>query len=220
GDDSFAELRKCLNEVQQIMLLGTPPVQGDHVRSEHGLQRGKAVELVQHHVGHGIALELYHNAITIAVRLVAHVRNALDPLLADEFGDALLEYRFVNLIGDFCNDQGIAVFADSLYVNLATNRDGSAALQIGGADARTPHDDTARGKIRPRHMLHELLGHDAGILQECQTGVDDFAEIVGGDVRRHADGNAASSVDEQVGKAGGKDGWFTLRIIVVLLEID
>ena len=63
-----------------------------------GLQRREAVELVQHHVGHGVALELDHDAIAVAVGFVAQVGDALDLLLAHQLGDALDHRRLVHLI--------------------------------------------------------------------------------------------------------------------------
>jgi hypothetical protein len=68
---------------------GPAAVQRQHVDPERGLQRREAVELVQDHVGRGVALHLDDDAHALAVALVAQVGDALDPLLAHQFGDAL-----------------------------------------------------------------------------------------------------------------------------------
>ena len=50
-------------------------------------------------------------------------------------------------------------------------------------------------------------------------GIDDFAEVVRGEVGGHADGDAGAAVDEEVRKGGGQHGWFILRAVVVRLEV-
>ena len=76
------------------------------------------------------------------------------------------------------------------------------------------------GKSGPRHVLHKLLGSDGGVFQECQTSVDDFTKIVRGNVCRHADGNAARAIDQQIGKSSGKNCGLALGVVVVVLKID
>ncbi len=52
------------------------------------------------------------------------------------------------------------------------------------------------------------------------AGVDDFGEVVRRDVGRHADGDSATSVNDEVGDAGGKDGGLLRRLVVVEGEVD
>jgi hypothetical protein len=49
--------------------------------SRTSLHRREAPELVQHHVGRGVALELDHHAHAVAVRFVLDVGDPLDPLV-------------------------------------------------------------------------------------------------------------------------------------------
>ena len=60
----------------------------------------------------------------------------------------------------------------------------------------------------------------AGIVDQRDAGVDDFAEIVRGYVGRHADRDAAGAVDEEVRKLRRQHRRFTFGIVVVRLEID
>ena len=60
----------------------------------------------------------------------------------------------------------------------------------------------------------------AGLSISADAGVDDFAEIVRRDVGRHADGDAAGAVDQQVRELGRQNRRLFLRIVVVGLEID
>src|SRR3546814_2845311 len=52
------------------------------------------------------------------------------------------------------------------------------------------------------------------------AGVDHLAQIVRGDVGRHADRDAAGTVDEQVGEARGQDCRLFAAGVVVGLEVD
>ena len=87
--DLFAEGDEGGDHVLQGHQLRTAAVERQHVDAEGRLQRREAVELVQHHVGRGVALELDHHAHAVAVALVAQIGDAFDALLAHQFGDAL-----------------------------------------------------------------------------------------------------------------------------------
>ena len=54
------------------------------------------------------------------------------------------------------------------------------------------------GKSGPWNDLAQLVDGDLGIVEVRQAGVDHLAEVVRRDVGRHADGDAAGAVDEQV----------------------
>ena len=89
-------------------------VQRHHVGAERGLQRREAVELVEHDVGHRVALQLDDDAHAVAVALVADVGDALDALVAHQLGDLLDHRRLVHLIGDLGDDERLALLADRL----------------------------------------------------------------------------------------------------------
>ncbi len=118
GDDLLAEVEERAQHVVQRQHLRPAAVQRDHVGAEARLQRGEALELVQDHVGHRVALELDDDAHAVAVGFVAQVGDALDALLAHQFGDPLDQRRLVDLIGDLGDDQRLAVLAQLLDRDL------------------------------------------------------------------------------------------------------
>ena len=61
---------------------------------------------------------------------------------------------------------------------------------------------------------------ERGIVDQRHAGVDDLAEIVRRDVGRHADGDAAGAVDQEIGKPRRQDHRLALGIVVVGLEVD
>jgi hypothetical protein len=58
------------------------------------------------------------------------------------------------------------------------------------------------------------------VLDEGDGGVDDLAEVVRRDVGRHADGDAARSVDEQLRELRREDRRLDLGVVVVRDEVD
>ena len=69
-------------------------------------------------------------------------------------------------------------------------------------------------------MLHQLVERDVGLLHHRQQRVDRLAEVVRRDVGRHADGDAAGAVDQQVGEPRRKDDRLLLLLVVVRPEVD
>ena len=130
---------------------GRPPFSATHVDAEARLQRREAVELVQHHVGDGVALELDDDAHAVAVAFVADVGDALDPLVAHELGDLLDHRRLVHLVRNLGDDDRFALLADRLDMRrLAAHHDRAAPGLVGGADAGAAEDDAAGREIRAR----------------------------------------------------------------------
>ncbi len=69
-------------------------------------------------------------------------------------------------------------------------------------------------------MLEHGVDAGVGIVEQGDAGVDDFGEVVRRDVGRHADGDAAGAVDDEVGDAGGQDGRLERGLVVVGGEVD
>ena len=136
---------------------GRPPLSATMLTPKVVCSGGEAVELVEHDVGHRVALQLDHDAIAVAVGLVAQVGDALDLLLAHQFGDALDHRRLVHLIGNLGDDDRLAVLAQLLDLDLAAHDDRAAAGVVGGADAGAAEDDAAGREIRARHDLDQLV---------------------------------------------------------------
>ena len=80
------------------------------------------------------------------------------------------------------------------------------------------------GKVRPGHRHEDGLQTGvtrlAAQLDGGNDGVDHFAQVVRGHVRRHADRDTRRSVHEEVGKARGEDGGLFGALVVVGDEVD
>ena len=92
GDDHLAEVDKVLQDGLKVHLLRLAAGQRQGVDAKRCLQAGKAVQLVEHHVFHRVALQFDNNTDPVAVRLIAQIRDSLDPFVADAFGDFLDQF--------------------------------------------------------------------------------------------------------------------------------
>ena len=88
-DHLLAEDDEGGEHVLQVHHQRAAAVERHHVGAERGLQRGEAIELVEHDVRHRVAPQLDHDAITVAIGFVAQRADALDLLVAHQFADAL-----------------------------------------------------------------------------------------------------------------------------------
>ena len=60
------------------------------------------------------------------------------------------------------------------------------------------------GKSGPGRCCDQLFDGDVGIVDIGDAGVDHLAQIVGRDVGRHADGDAAAPLTSRFGKRAGR----------------
>src|SRR5262249_36627565 len=159
----------------------------------------------EHHIRHRIAPQLNDDAIAMTIGFVAQRTDAFDLLVTHQFADALHQMRLVDLVGYFAHDNGFAFASQSLELDLAAHDDRTAAQMIRSAYALTAEDDAAGRKIRAGYDRDQIINRERWVVDERNTGIDDFAEIVWRNIRRHADGNTAGTVDQKIGKARGQD---------------
>ena len=78
----------------------------------------------------------------------------------------------------------------------------------------------AVGKSGPLHELQNLCQLRTGIVNQRDSCIDDFGEIVRRNFRRHADGDSIGAIDEKVRNAGGKNVRLNLTAVIVGMKID
>ena len=220
GDDLLAEVDEGAQEVLQGQHLRPTAVEGDHVAAEGILQLRIPIELVQHDIGDGVALDLDDDAHAIAVGLVAQLRDALDALLAHQFGDLFEQGALVHLIGNFGDDEGFAILADLLHLRLGAHQHRAAPGLISEPRPAPAQHDAAGGEIGSGDDLDQLIDGDLGIVHHGEDGVDHLAQIVRGYIGGHAHGDAARAIDQQIGEARRHDDRLVLLAVIVGLEVD
>src|SRR5690606_29284954 len=113
-----------------------------------------------------------------------------------------------------------AIVADLFDMHAAAHDDRAAPGRIGVVDARTAENDTAGREVRTGNDLHDLRQLDRGIVDQSDTGVDHFGQVVRRDVGGHANRDTARSVDEQVRKPRWQNLRLTARRVIGHLEVD
>ena len=218
--DLLAEIDKGSDHLAQTHQDRAAAIDRQHIDAERGLQRRVAIELVQHHIGRGVTLQLDHHAHALAIALVAQISDALDAFLADKLGDTFNQGGLVHLERNGGDDDGFAVFADLFYRGL-TAHDHRAAARHQRIASAGPTDDLATGgEVGTRHDVEQLVQTDIWIVDQRQTGIDDFAQIVRRDIGRHANGNAACPIDQQVGNAGWQDDRLLFFAVIIVFKIN
>ena len=195
----------------------------EHVRGEVLLQLRVLVEVVEHHLGHGVPLEHDHQALAGAPRgLVAHVRDALDLPVLDEVRDLDGQVVRIDLVRQLGDHQARAV-VDLLHTDHRALRDGAAARAVGLLDPLVAQDLRARGEVRALDPLDELLQQGLAVhvrvLQVPLDAVRHLAQVVRRDVRGHAHRDARGAVDQQVREPGRQHRGLLLLAVVVVLEV-
>ena len=121
---------------------------GEHVHAERRLQRGVFVEVREHDLLVGVALEFEHHADAGAVRFVADVGNSLELLVANLIRGGFDPTRLVHHVRKFRHDDGLAILANFFDVGTAAHRDRTAAGLVGRQDAGAAQDDAGGRKVR------------------------------------------------------------------------
>ena len=76
-------------------------------------------------------------------------------------------------------------------------------------------DDTARREVGSFDDIHQIVEFDMRIIDHRDSAVDNFGEIMGGDVRRETHCDTRCAVDEQVRKSTGQHIGFFQGIVEI-----
>ena len=155
----------------------------------------------------------------VAARVVAHVGDVGDAVFLRGFDDLLDERALRDLVGDLVDHDRVAA-VDLLVRDLAAHDDAAAAGGVRLHDAAAAHDDAARREVGAGDEFHQPLDADQRVVDGRDDRAADLAQVVRRHGARHADGDAARAVDEQVRKLARKHARLHEALVVVRLEVD
>jgi len=98
--------------------------------------------------------------------------------------------------------------------------DAAATCRIRFHDAVAAHDHGTGREIRPFDFSHNLFNRRIRVVDKNDQTVDDFAQIVRWDIRRHTDSDTCRTIDQQVRYFRRQYGRFLKRTVIVRHEID
>ena len=174
----------------------------EHVHAETGLQLAVLVEVVQHHLGHGVTSQGDHDLHADTVRrLVVDPADALELSLVHLFGDRQDHVVGIHLVRQLGDDEGggTLVLFDPHH---ASHTDAAPAGGVRVADALAADNQSGGWEVGSLDAFH--AGFEGALLVglvvvECpEDGVGDLTEIVRRDVGGHTHRDAARPVDEEV----------------------
>ena len=175
-DDSVVDER--LHRFLQGQDLRLSVQEGEVDHAEGRLHLGVVVQLVQHDVFHGVALQLQDDPHPFPVAFVAEVRNAVDPFRLDEQRDRFDEGGFADHVRDFRDHDSHSVVARLLVVGPRANPDESAAVSIRVCDplgsVQDPAGREVRSSDRPCLRIVEVDEPRVRVVDQDDERVDDF----------------------------------------------
>src|SRR5690606_5225681 len=127
--------------------------QGNDVDTEHSLQLGLGVEVVEDHLRHFAATQLDHDAHTVFVGLVAQLSNTFQLLLFHQLGDLFDQTGFVQLIRQL-SDHDLLTATDLVDVfndRACTHVNAPTTGAIGFDDTGATVDDRSGREVGARN---------------------------------------------------------------------
>ena len=131
GYHFLAKGDESADDVAQAQNFGAAAANSQHVGRERALRRRVAPQLVQHHLGRGVALQLDDHAHAEPAGFVADVGDALDPLVLRGLGDLLYQAVLAHLIRDGGEHDGAPVSAPLLDLVAGTHDDAATPGHVG-----------------------------------------------------------------------------------------
>ena len=211
---------KGIQQFTQVKNLRLAIYQGHSIDTEYRLHLGLLVQIIKHYLGIFATAQLNHDAHTFFIRLVAQFSDAFDFLVFHQLGDLLDQPRLIHLIRDLSDDNGFFTalvggfnFRTSAHINAAPT--GTVSLH----DSRTAINNAGSGKVWTLDVFHQVIRSEAIVINQCQTAIHHFAQVMGRNVGGHAHSNTGRAVDQQVRHSGGHHIGDTFRAVVVVDEI-
>ncbi len=220
GDDFPPVAQETFNQRLQVQRTRLAVDERDGVDAEHRLHLRVLVKVVQQHFRRLAALQVDDHAHAVLVGLVAQFADAGEALLLDQFGDFLEQAGLVDLVRQLGDHNRRRVTVGVFDFRLGAHVDAATPGAVGLADARGAVDDAGGREVGTRDVVHQVFDAQVRVVDEGHAGVDHFPEVVRRDVRRHAHGDAARAVDEQVRDTRRQHRRFAFLAIVIGDEMD
>ena len=194
--------------------------QSQRVDTEGGLHRGLLKQVVQDHVGVGIALEPDDQAGLATRRVVLGLGDPVEIARADQVLDLLGHRGNRRLVRHLGDDDPSGSVAPLFDVSHRPQLDRAPSGAQGVQDSLATQDERAGREVRALDELHQVVRRGVRVLEQVGGGVDDLTQVVRRNVGGHAHGDALGAVDQHVRKARREDRGLFGRGVVVGDEVD
>ena len=216
-DNRFLMRNIVVKDLGQREHLGLAVHNGQHIDRAGVLKLRIFIQLIENDLTVGVSAVLNDDLHAVTARLVSHVGDALDALVAVQIGNGLTQHALVDTVRNF-GDGDAAVFL--VHLSTGAHHDATLTRGVGLNDAILTVDGAARGEVGSLDVFHQLGNGALGVIHAVDGGVDDLAKIMRRDVGRHTDGDTHSAVDKQVREACRKNGRLVQTVIEVFGHLD
>ena len=181
---------------------GTVVIDHQHRTADGGLKGGHRIKLIQNHLPHRTFFDVNHDPDTGTVTaLIPDIADPGDLLIRNHLFDTGDLVTAVNSVRNFTeNDLLSAVFFND--VSFGTQPDTAAAGLIKLTQSVTAADDRSAGKVRSGKIIHKLIHGKFRIVQQSHSSINNFAEVVSGNIRRHTHTDTGRTINQQLGEFG------------------
>ena len=208
--------QECFDDLFQVEQLGLAVNDGDHIDTEAVLQLGLLVQMVEHDFRHLAATQLDDRTHTGFVRLVAYLGDAFDLLLAHQLTHLDEQIRFVNLVGQLVDDDGLTItLADVFEMGTTAHDHATTPCTVAFLHTRQTIDDAGGREVGRRHQLDQLFDVHLWIAQQREASIHHLGHVVWRDVGRHTHGDTGRTVHQQVREARGEHQRLMFRTVIV-----
>ena len=195
--------------------------QNVHVQAELDLEVRVAEQHVHQNIGvHVLGLRFKDHADVFGA-FVADIGKDRNLLGLDQFGQPFDQLGFLNLIGDLGHDNLVHAAAQILDRPFRPQAERSTTCAVGLRDVFGRLDQHAACReIRTGDVVQQRVVLRVRRLDQMQTGIDQFGNVVRRNVRRHAHSDPAGTVCQKVREGSGQNNGFFQRAVIVRAEID
>ncbi len=120
---------------------------------------------------------------------------------AMKLGDAFNQTCFVELVGNFVDDNGITPFAEFFDSRFTAQHQVTATGAVCLTNAFTPNDNATGSKIRTGDEFHQVFNtyfvDFIEAVNEHMECTDQFAQVVRRDIGCHTNGDTVGTVHQQ-----------------------
>ena len=192
--------------------------QCDAVHRERALQSRHLEQLVENHVGVGLALHVHHDAHALSSRLVVDVADALNLLFRGEVGYVFHKIGLVHAVGNLRYDN-LVVSVAALNFGLGAHHNAAATCLVGVAHSLYTIYICTCWEVGSLDVLHQSVGVYVGIVYIGAAAVNHLAEVVRRYVCSHTHGNTVASVHQQIRYLGGHHRRLLKRVVEVVHHV-
>jgi len=184
-DDSLTKVRCFLLDMDGTFYLGEQLLEGAFPRfaidqsqqddRKRVLQGGELIKLIENDFRVGVPLDVDEDVDrVIEIADVRDFRDPLDSIVVDQVLDFFQHAVARLLVGDFGDDDSVAILLVLLDPGPRTEHHVAAPSEVAAAEAAAPTNHATGGKIGAGDQLHQLVDGDIGLVDDANQGVADF----------------------------------------------